>query len=62
MGSRVDSKEHIMNIKNDLDKLVEWADRWQMKFNIAKCKVRHIGTLNTNSNYTLGGHELENPT
>ncbi len=59
MGSRVDSKEHAIDIQNDLDKMVEWADRWQMKFNAAKCKVMHVGTSNTNSSYTLGHHKLE---
>ncbi len=39
--------------------MVEWADRWHMKFNVAKCKVMYIGNLNTNSSYTIGGHELE---
>ena len=23
----------------DLDRLVEWADKWQMQFNVSKCKV-----------------------
>ncbi len=39
MGNRVDSKEHLINIQKDLDKMVDWGDRWQMKFNVAKCKV-----------------------
>jgi len=26
----------------DLDKLVAWADKWQMQFNVSKCKVMHV--------------------
>ena len=25
-----------------LDRLVEWAARWGMQFNVAKCKVMHL--------------------
>ena len=33
-------------LQDCLDKLVEWADKWGMKFNTGKCKVMHIGTSN----------------
>jgi len=29
----------------DLDRLVEWADKWQMQFNVSKCKVMHVGQV-----------------
>ena len=31
------------DMQRDLDIMVEWADRWQMEFNVDKCKVMHIG-------------------
>ncbi len=42
-----------------MDRLIEWADRWQMKFNVAICKVMCVATSNTNSSYNLGGLQIE---
>jgi len=28
-------------LQSDLDKLVSWSQRWQMEFNVKKCKVMH---------------------
>jgi len=25
---------------------VEWADKWQMQFDVIKCKVMHVGKKN----------------
>ena len=44
----VDSWEDRNRLQRDLERLVEWADRWQMSFNVEKCKVMH-----------LGGHNME---
>ena len=46
-------------LQDCLDKLVEWADKWGMKFNTGKCKVMHIGTSNQEIQYTMGGTVLE---
>jgi len=29
------------HLQADLDKLVLWAQKWQMEFNVDKCKVMH---------------------
>ena len=31
------------NLQKDLDTIIDWADKWQMDFNISKCKVMHAG-------------------
>ncbi len=59
IGKRVDSKEHVINIQSDLDRFIEWANKWQMKFNVEKCKVMHVVTSNTNSSYNLRGLQIE---
>ena len=41
VGYRVECDD----MQRDLDLMVEWADRWQMEFNVDKCKVMHIGCL-----------------
>ena len=43
----------------DLDQLVEWADKWQMQFNVSKCKVMHVGQKNTRSLYTMRNNGLQ---
>ena len=31
----------------------KWSEKWQMKFNIAKCKVIHIGAKNLGAGYEM---------
>ena len=45
------------SMQNDLDTVCEWADRWEMKFSVSKCKVWHYGRKTTGiepSYYTYG--------
>ena len=37
-----------MGMQEDLDRLVEWAHKWQMQFNVSKCKVMHVTNSNKN--------------
>ena len=39
-------------LQSDIDQLIGRSDKWQLKFNTSKCKVRHIGSTNTSS-YTM---------
>jgi len=34
------------SILEDLNRLVNWADRWKMEFNVKKCKLMHVGKGN----------------
>ena len=43
------------NLQDDIDKIVKWSDKWQMLFNLGKCKCRHTGSINTGMNYEMGG-------
>ena len=36
-----------------LNKLVAWANRWEMKFNVNKCGVMHIGKRNLECKYHM---------
>ena len=42
-------------LQDDIDKLVKWSDKWQMLFNVGKCKCLHTGSINTGMNYEMGG-------
>ena len=35
----INSVEDINKLQEDLNKLSEWADTWQLKFNVSKCTV-----------------------
>ena len=35
--------DDIMELQEDINKLVDWANKWQMSFNVDKCSVMHIG-------------------
>ena len=47
------------NLQVDLQILFDWAKEWQMKFDIDKCKVMHIGNSNKNFKYCMDSKELE---
>ena len=42
-------------LQDDIDKLVRWSEKWQMLFNVGKCKCLHPGPGNTGMNYEMGG-------
>ena len=51
--------DQVNSLKEDLGKLLTWADNWLMKFNIEKCKVMHLGTKNRCMKYVMDGKELQ---
>ena len=44
--------------QRDIDRLVEWASKWAMVFNEAKCKMMHLGRKNPKTVYTMNGVTL----
>ena len=48
-GNANDSNE----IQRDIDKLQDWSDKWNLYFNVSKCKVMHIGRNNPRVEYTM---------
>ena len=43
----------ISKVKEDLDRLINWADKWQMMFNVDKCKIMHLGYNNPKVEYFM---------
>ena len=56
---KIGTSEDRQILQQDLDRLVRWADEWQMQFNEKKCKSMHIGKDNTHYSYTMNGHTIE---
>ena len=47
------------NLQEDLNRVVEWAKKWKMEFNIGKCKIMHLGHNNPRNSYSMGDTSLE---
>ena len=56
VGGIADNQEECAVLQQILDYLVEWADKWQMRFNADKCKVIHFGRNNIRHKYVMGGY------
>ena len=46
------------HLQDDLNKLIDWSEKWQMLFNFGKCKCLHTGHGNEDAQYTMGGTVL----
>jgi hypothetical protein len=52
--STVNTEDQHRGLQEDLNKLINWSDRWQLSFNADKCKVLHYGGANQQYEYTMG--------
>ena len=50
--------DEVLELQEDLNRLVDWAKKWQMNFNADKCAVMHIGHNNIQHNYTMANQQL----
>ena len=54
---RPTNQNQTNDLQNDIDRLDEWSDRWKLRFNVAKCKIMHIGYHNDKHIYQMGSGE-----
>lgn len=60
---RVDVDGATGELQKDLDRLMEWSVKWQLRFNVEKCKVMHIGgPRNERVGYRMAAMELKETT
>ena len=45
-------------LQNDLDTLSEWAAKWQMEYNVGKCKVMHLRHTNPGLDYLMSSQVI----
>ena len=50
--------DDIRELQEDINKFVEWANKWQMNFNVDKCSVMHIGYNSMQGNYNMSNQQL----
>ena len=55
----VSSSEEINELQDDLNRLMEWSEIWQLSFNLEKCKSLHIGISNLKHVYKMKGNNLK---
>ncbi|KAK8727094.1 hypothetical protein OTU49_009939, partial [Cherax quadricarinatus] len=58
IGRIIDSNVDVRELQKDLDKLYSWSEKWQMQFNVDKCKVLKLGSVHNPSTYKLNNVEL----
>ncbi len=49
----------VEELQSDIDNLAEWGNKWQLPFNIGKCKSLHSGRTNGRHVFSLNSHNLE---
>ena len=55
----INGEEDRNKLQLTLDRMVEWAEDWGMKFNVDKCKIMHVGRNNPEYEYYMAGKKLQ---
>ena len=56
--SRVERQEDCHTLQEDINKLVNWSEKWLMRFNTEKCKVLLFGRNNKHKHYFMKDSKL----
>ena len=56
--SKVTTTADKLQFQSILNMLDSWSKKWQIKFNVDKCKVLHIVSNNQFTKYTMNDSEL----
>ena len=55
---KMESAADGLKMQQIINNLVEWADKWAMSFNAAKCKILHVGRNNPRNEYTMKNEKI----
>ena len=56
---RIQSQADNEDLQTVIDNLYEWAKKWQMYFNVDKCKLVHVGRSNPKFQYVMNGIQIK---
>jgi len=56
---KVNSNVDRLQQQENLNRLHNWANRWQMEFNVTKCVTTHVGNGNIEFQYSMQGRQLD---
>ena len=59
LRNRAANQEDCMRMQECINKLIAWANTWNMEFNVKKCKVMHIGRRNILHRYTMNNTPIQ---
>ena len=59
VGRPVKSIDDVRMLQEDLDKLYNWSDKWEMQFNINKCNIMRVGKGEGTVEYSLNNIALD---
>ena len=45
--------DEVFELQEDLNMLVDWANKWQMNCDVDKCALMHVGRNKIQHNYTM---------
>ena len=52
--NKSDNKTDQAKLQKCIDAMMEWTEKWLLKFNCSKCKSLHVGKHNRKYDYTIG--------
>ncbi len=55
IGNFIVDERDRLNLQEDLRKISQWSERWEMPFNVNKCHILHVGTRNHKFDYEMNG-------
>ena len=58
IGRPVNNLDDARMLQDDLNRLYEWSEKWQMQFNVNKYSIMSVGKGNMSVDYTLNDNTL----
>ena len=49
----IQSNADHVNLQNSINQLVQWSEKWMIRFNSEKCKILHLGKNNPKHKYVI---------
>ena len=59
IGRKITKLDDVRGLQEDLDKLYEWSEKWQMQFNVDKCSIMSVGKNTGPVDYKINDSTLE---
>jgi len=52
ISRRIDNITDSVTLQNDIDNTVKYSEKWQLRFNLPKCKVMHVSNVSNAENHS----------
>ncbi len=58
IGKSTITEHNRVSLQEDLRNITEWSQRWEMPFNVNRCRILQVGTRNQELVYEINGTKL----